>query len=191
MTPVKIQVTDINNHYPAFNEETLAKRSLIIPEDADVGSIIAKVHATDEDLKANGLVRYSIDKGAYDSFEINEVSGDIMLMKELNNEINPRFDLLVTAFDAGTPPMRTSTSIQIAVKDVYMQLPKISTVVQRAQVSESAEIGDVAAIVETNAQELNLSLEDLDLKFEFIEPIEARNSDNKPVKNFTLAEVSF
>jgi len=191
ITQVFVQITDINNHHPAFTEETLAHRIITIPEDVQIGSIVATVEATDEDLEDNGFVQYSIDKGAYGTFEINDETGEITLVKELDNDITPSYDLLVTAFDAGTPPMRTSTLLHINVGDVYMPLPKIWPTVQRAQVSESADIGDVVASITTNVRELGLSIEDLDLQFEFIEPVEARSYENKHVKNFTLDDVRY
>jgi hypothetical protein len=189
ITSVRVAVTDINNHSPTFTQTTLDNRVLVIPEDVKVGSIIATIQATDEDMDDNGFVQYSIDKGAYGTFEINEDTGEISLVQELDNDKVPSYDLLVTAYDAGTPPTRTSTTIQVNVGDVFVPLPKIWPTVQRAQVSESAEIGDVATTLTTNFQELGLSLEDLDLKFQFIDPVEARNYENKHVNAFNLSQV--
>lgn len=188
-TPVAVTVTDINNHHPAFSDETLGQRILDIPEDIPIGSVVAKVEASDADLGNNGRVHYSIDKGAYGFFEIDDLSGEIKLLKHLDDDVVPHFDLLVTAFDEGLPSMRTSTVIQIQVDNIYLPLPKITPTVQRAQVSESAPVGTVVATIQTDTNTLN-SEEDLDLKFQFVNPTEARDADNKVVQNFTATQVS-
>ncbi|CAL8113890.1 unnamed protein product [Orchesella dallaii] len=184
-TKVRITVTDINNHHPAFTEQTLSRRILTVPEDTEVGSVVLQLKAVDHDLNDNGVIRYVIDKGAYGYFEIAEETGELVLAKELDDNVVSHFDLLITAQDLGQPSMRTSTSVQINVGDVYVQLPKIWPVMQRAQVSESAEIGEVATVITTNVDDLNLSVENLDLRFQFVEPVEARNLDNKVIHNFT------
>lgn len=184
-TGVRVGVIDINNHPPAFTDATLGRRVITIPEDTEVGSVVLHVEAVDYDLNDNGVIRYAIEKGAYEYFEIDPETGELVLAKQLDDDVVGQFDLLVTAQDSGTPSLRTTTTVQVTVGDVFVQLPEISPVMQRAQVSESAEVGDVAAVVTTNADELNLSVEELDLKFEFVEPVEARNLDNKIIHNFT------
>lgn len=184
-TKVSVTVLDINNHPPAFTDATLSRRLIMIPEDTEVGSIVLQIEAVDYDLEDNGVVRYAIEKGAYEYFEIDDETGDVVLTKKLDDDVIPHFDLLITAHDLGTPEQRTSITVQVNVGDVYVQLPKIWPTMQRAQVSESAEVGDIAAIITTNADDLNLSIENLDLKFQFVEPVEARNLDNKIIHNFT------
>lgn len=78
--------------------------------------------------------------------------------------------------------MRTTTTLQINVGDIYQKLPRMYPSIQRVQVSESSEIGDFVTQIQTNAAEIGLSSEDLDLQFDFVDPIEARNSDNQQIK---------
>lgn len=179
-------MTDINNHAPSFSQTTLDGRVLTIPENTTVGSLIVAVKALDPDLRENGVVRYSIDKGAYGYFEIDPVKGDITLVKELDDDAVSNFDLLVTAYDQGSPSMRTSISVQISVGDVYHKLPKMTPGVQRIQVSESAEIGEEVTVIGTNAKDLNLGDR---LQFDFVDPIEARNSDNQAITGAGLEMV--
>ncbi|XP_021944400.1 cadherin-87A [Folsomia candida] len=186
VVPVLVQVTDINNHAPSFSQTTLDGRVLTIPENTTVGSLIVAVKALDPDLRENGVVRYSIDKGAYGYFEIDPVKGDITLVKELDDDAVSNFDLLVTAYDQGSPSMRTSISVQISVGDVYHKLPKMTPGVQRIQVSESAEIGEEVTVIGTNAKDLNLGDR---LQFDFVDPIEARNSDNQAITGAGLEMV--
>ena len=102
MTKILTQVTDINNHYPAFTQKTLDNRVILLEEDTKPGTLITSVQAVDEDLRENGIVRYSIDKGGYGYFEIDPATGDINLLKVVDYEDVPKFELFITAYDQGT-----------------------------------------------------------------------------------------
>jgi hypothetical protein len=187
-TPVLVTVLDVNNNNPVFDPSL--PRSLNISEDSEIGSLLLTIQATDKDFEKNGELRYELESGGQGYFDIDEVSGEIMLVRELDDRERSEFELTVGALDLGTPPLRTRTIIHVSVTNVYDPLPKIVPGLQRAQISESAKAGDLVTTIQTNLSELGLDEEDLDLKFEFIQPMEARNLDNKAVKNSTMFQVS-
>ena len=188
-TPVLISVVDTNNNNPVFNASM--PRSLNISEDSPIGTVLLQLQATDKDLEENALVHYELESGGMGYFEVDEESGEIILIKELDDTVKSNFELVVTAFDLGGPPLRTRTTLYVQVTNTYTTLPKIFPTLQRAQVSESAKIGELVTTIQTNANELSLSDEDLEnLKFEFVQPMEARNLDNKAVQNSTMFQVS-
>jgi len=184
---VFIAVLDVNNNYPVFKSSL--KRNLNISEDAEIGALLTQLQATDVDLDRNGEVHFGIEAGSYGFFDIDKDTGEITLAKELDDSVRPTFDLVVSAYDLGTPPLRTTTVLHVQVKNVYSSLPEIFPKLQRAQVSESAKIGDVIARIGTTNQDPAHA--DLKLKFEFVLPMEARNLDNKAVPEHEVFKVSF
>lgn len=185
-SPVSITVLDINNHYPVFNASL--ERSLSVMEDAEIGTVLTRLEATDVDLDKNGEVHYAIESGSHGYFDIDKDSGDIVLTRELDDTIYPHFELIVSAYDLGTPPLRTTTALHVRVQNVYAPLPEVSPKLQRAQLSESAEIGTLVTRITTKSS-LKPGTEDWKLKFEFVLPMEARNLDNKAVPDHQVFEV--
>lgn len=186
-TLVIVNVTDINNNAPIFN--STMPRSIRLLENTDIGTILLQLQATDADFNKNGEIFYMINSGSYGYFDIEEDSGEIRLVKELNSSVLSKFELSVSAVDKGIPQLRTETIIHIQVYKVYIDLPQIEPVIQRVQVSESTKIGDVVTQISTNFFNDSITMEDLELRFEFVEPIEGRNSDNKIVEDKDLVKV--
>ena len=81
----------------------------------------------DEPGTNNSIVHYSIDQTpsyAAHYFDINPVSGELLINKSLNYEYviaqnngNPCFDLGVTAKDLGQPSLSNSTHVTVCVED--------------------------------------------------------------------------
>ena len=181
-TLVTVNVTDLNNNRPVFDSSVASEGVINVREDTQVGEVVTTVRASDPDLSENGRVTYSIDRGSYGYFEIDPESGEIKLVKALTADVMPKFELVLTAMDHGNPPLRTSTIMKLGVEKIYKALPKFSPRVQRAQVSESAKVGDVVLKIAT----LDGQIEPQDLVFQFVQPVEARNVDNKAVRELSL-----
>ncbi|CAG7728421.1 unnamed protein product [Allacma fusca] len=180
-TLVAIKVNDINNNNPVFDPE-ITEKQITIPEKVPVGSVVAQIKADDADFDANGEVHYSIDKGSFGYFEVDPLDGEITLVKKLDSHEKDKFDLTVAAEDNGTPSLRTTTTIHLTIERSYLKLPKFSPRTQRVQVSESARPGDVVHQITTIGGDTTPT----SLKFQFVQPVEARNVDNKAVTDLNL-----
>ena len=77
---VSIDITDVNDNTPVIQTSTTV---INVKEGMPVGSKIAKIDASDQDIGANGEIRFSI-KNHDDKmvpFDINEKTGDISITK--------------------------------------------------------------------------------------------------------------
>ncbi|CAF0725228.1 unnamed protein product [Brachionus calyciflorus] len=120
---VILKIIDINDNLPVFDRNQYEYR---LDEDkAIAGTRLIRVHATDKDDGLNGLVRYSLDQ--IDNFQIDEVTGWISVVNNLDYEINPTYRLTVKAQDSGlTNSMPVYTNCIIYLNDVNDNYPQIN-----------------------------------------------------------------
>lgn len=134
---LRLRLLDVNDNAPRFSA---ALYSATLPEDADVGALVAKVHAADADLGDNRLVRYSF-AADYTAFHIAPDSGIITLRAQLDRETQAEHRLVVVARDAGRPPRSASATVRLTVADVNDNPPEFEFREYRAAVSELAAPG--------------------------------------------------
>ena len=77
---VSIDITDVNDNTPVIQTSTTV---INVKEGMPVGSKIAKIDASDQDIGANGEIRFSIKNHDDEMipFDINEKTGDISITK--------------------------------------------------------------------------------------------------------------
>lgn len=74
-----------------------------LPEDAEIGTLVTKVHATDIDIGINRKVSYTFIDSFNEHFHIIPDSGIITLAKPMDREEKEMYNLTVQAFDHGDP----------------------------------------------------------------------------------------
>ncbi|KAF4517747.1 hypothetical protein B566_EDAN002952 [Ephemera danica] len=119
---VRICVTDFNDHPPRFVSPPANLTVVRVPENATVGSIVAEVRAEDEDIGANGAVRYRLKQdslGHWRSFDIDHVTGVLILKVPLDREKQKMYDIRVEAYDLGIPtPLSSDLELTLYVSNV-------------------------------------------------------------------------
>ncbi|KAG5266737.1 hypothetical protein AALO_G00235630 [Alosa alosa] len=120
-TTVWVHVVDENDNAPEFPEKEYV--TVLSEGPHTVGATIATVTAIDPDEKLNGTLRYAITQGNLgQTFHINNVTGRIVAVKELDYEVsNGRYTLVVTATDQCPFPqlrLTSSTTVLVNVLDV-------------------------------------------------------------------------
>lgn len=135
---VEIILTDVNDEKPIF---TMEAYNVFIPEDADVGSLVTKVLATDNDKGINRKIRYSFVDSYKEHFRIEPESGIVTLMKPLDREQKALYNLTLKASDQGTPSLSSITSLLVNVQDINDSPPIFTSNHYAAKISESESIG--------------------------------------------------
>uniref|UniRef100_A0A672NZK3 Cadherin-23-like n=1 Tax=Sinocyclocheilus grahami TaxID=75366 RepID=A0A672NZK3_SINGR len=125
-TTIWVRIIDENDNAPEFPEEEYVTELREGPN--TVGAIIATVTAIDPDEELNGTIRYAISKGNLaQTFQINSITGQIVVIKELDYEIsNGHYVLTVTATDQCPIPqfrLTSSTTVLVNVVDVNDNAP--------------------------------------------------------------------
>uniref|UniRef100_A0A3B4Z9X7 Cadherin domain-containing protein n=1 Tax=Stegastes partitus TaxID=144197 RepID=A0A3B4Z9X7_9TELE len=122
---VNIRVQDINDNSPQFKEESL---KIEIRESADKGASFLLDEAHDGDIGENAVQSYSLQQN--DNFKLNVKSkgsgrkyGELVLDKELDREDTREIELLLIAFDGGSPQRSGTVVIHVTVLDANDNVP--------------------------------------------------------------------
>ncbi|BES91153.1 Laminin G domain [Nesidiocoris tenuis] len=122
---VNISVIDSNDNTPIFLQTLY---TTVVPEDANVGSSIIQVIASDADSGENGRLTYSIKSGdAHNQFSINPNDGYVNVVAHLDREKKDSYTLVIRATDGGVPPLSTTACIVIEVSDINDNPPRFSS----------------------------------------------------------------
>ena len=136
---VTIPIAPTNNYAPQFTSSVF---SVEIPENKQVGSVIATVTATDRDVGPNGQVSFYITGGDADNeFSIDESLGHIRVQKPLDFETTKVHKLTVTARDRGFLPREKSVFFTVTVSDVNDNPPLFNQTVYHASIRENSPSG--------------------------------------------------
>lgn len=142
---IEIIVSDINDNEPNF---TANEYNVTIPEDAELGIVVGKVHATDLDQGRNGEVHYSLTESAEDTFTIDKDTGLIRLNKPLDREKIEKYNLTVRATDSGLPPLSSSVKFMVSLEDVNDNFPVFTSTIYNVSIEENVSIGTEIITIE-------------------------------------------
>lgn len=155
---VNINVTDINDNRPVFNPNNY---NVTIDENIEIGTEIVTVTATDRDVGENARLSYYITNPNSNLFGIEESTGKIVLLQQLNTQTGP-FILFVESKDHGEPVRKSfQAKVTINIRDINNNGPEITinTLSEKpyAQAKENADIGDIVAFVKVNDADMGLN----------------------------------
>ncbi|XP_052121154.1 fat-like cadherin-related tumor suppressor homolog isoform X3 [Frankliniella occidentalis] len=158
---VEILVADVNDNAPQF---TLVSYTASLSEDAQVGTLVAKLHANDNDTGINRKVRYVIveDDPAFISkpqFKITSDSGIVTLAHHLDREEKDHYNLTVEASDQGTPQLKTRTHLYVKVLDVNDNPPEFVSKLYHALVPELSPIDTTVVKVMATSKDIGVNAE--------------------------------
>ncbi|XP_020292424.1 cadherin-related tumor suppressor-like, partial [Pseudomyrmex gracilis] len=150
---VTIYITDVNDNVPQF--QRLPYR-VQVSEGAIIDTQLLRVYTTDSDEGLNGDVFYSLEDGnQHGHFMIDEATGQISLVKELDRETSDTYVLTVVAHDAGLETrLSSSATVHIDVLDENDNTPRF--VDNKSQIS-------VLETTPTNTELLRFKATDNDL----------------------------
>ena len=111
---VSLSVMDVNDNPPRFERNFY---SVVIVENLPTGSLVARIHATDQDSGENAVIAYRLlPTGlATDLFVVNGSSGEIGTKSSLRDANYLTIDLSIIALDRGTPPLNNTAVFQVRI----------------------------------------------------------------------------
>ncbi|XP_053422638.1 protocadherin beta-16 [Nycticebus coucang] len=121
---VRIEVVDTNDNAPEF-EKPIYK--VQIPENSPVGSLVVTVVARDLDSGVNGKISYTLFQPSDDiskTLEINPVTGEIHLRKQVDYETVFSYAVDIKATDGGG--LSGKCSLLLQVTDVNDNPPEVT-----------------------------------------------------------------
>lgn len=110
---IEIIISDENDNSPMFS---LPIYTVSLPEDAEIGTLVTKVHATDIDIGINRRINYTFIDSFNEHFQIIPDSGIITLAKPMDREEKDMYNLTVQAFDHGDPRLSSMAYVIVNVQ---------------------------------------------------------------------------
>lgn len=168
VTSVDLVILDSNNHKPLFHQDVY---TLTVPEDTPPDTTLLTLSAQDEDWSPENIhLDYAIISGNEEKQFCLEVKmipienqmknvGRLVLCNTLDRETTENYELIVSVFDRGTPPLNSSAVIKVTVTDCNDNAPVFSSAEYHAQVSESSQIG--TSVVQVSALDHDLGINGL------------------------------
>ncbi|XP_019362128.1 PREDICTED: protocadherin gamma-C5-like [Gavialis gangeticus] len=145
---IAIQVLDANDNHPVFDRPSYRVR---LVENAPLGTLVARLNATDVDEGPNGAVRYSLSshnsEALREVFAIEDQTGEIRVRGRVDFEVAALYEIEVEARDMGSPPMEEHCSVVVEVTDVNDNAPEVAVTSFSSSLSEDAPPGTVVAVL--------------------------------------------
>ncbi|XP_038594037.1 cadherin-23-like [Micropterus salmoides] len=146
-----INILDVNDNAPVI--ESQRGYNVSISENVGGGTSVLRVMATDRDIGPNAMLFYYITAGNQDlTFRMDRVTGEMVTRPAPpDRERQQEYRLTVTVEDDGTPPLSTSTTINVRIVDENDNAPEFPeeeyvTVLSEGPETVGATIATVTAI---------------------------------------------
>uniref|UniRef100_A0A8C6TBV2 Cadherin domain-containing protein n=1 Tax=Neogobius melanostomus TaxID=47308 RepID=A0A8C6TBV2_9GOBI len=135
-----IRVQDVNDNAPQFSENSL---KLEIQESAVKGARFVVGEAHDGDIGENAVQGYTLQQNDHFKLNVNSNSArrkycELVLAKELDRESSKELNLVLTAFDGGSPQRSGTVIIHVTVLDANDNAPVFSQTVYKASLPENS-----------------------------------------------------
>lgn len=117
---IHIIVKDINDNAPVFEKDELFIK---IEENSPVGSVVARISATDPDEGTNAQIMYQIVEGNFpEVFQLDIFNGDLTALVDLDYETKTEYVLVVQATSA---PLVSRATVHICLTDMNDNAPQL------------------------------------------------------------------
>lgn len=136
-----INIIDINDNRPTFLDSPYIARVMENTLPPNDGYLLT-VKAYDADTPPlNSQVRYFLKEGNADLFRINASTGEIVLLRALDREVQSEYILTLVAMDTGSPPLSNTGIVHVEVQDLNDNGPVFEFQYYKATINENLPAG--------------------------------------------------
>ena len=152
-TNFTVTVFDRNDNNPMFTGVPYAADVI---ENSVVGTFVMQASASDEDINANGVVKFAITavSPTEQVFAIDEDSGIITVAAGFDRERYAAYTMSVLAFDTGSPELNATVTVDVTVLDVNDNHPRVISATNATTVDENTADGTV--VLDVNADDADI-----------------------------------
>ncbi|XP_048088042.1 protocadherin alpha-2-like isoform X4 [Alosa alosa] len=146
---IVVNIQDANDNTPSFSKSLYKVR---VSENAQQGTFIIKLNATDTDEGTNAEIVYSLinqdsDDKSNGVFSIDQNTGEIRVQRRLDYEETNAFEIHVQAKDKGASPRSTHCKVLVEIVDVNDNPPDVSLTSLVNTIREDASKGTTVALI--------------------------------------------
>ena len=145
---VNITIIDTNDNKPLFNK---AAYNIQISENKEIGTPVLQLSAQDSDIGENGEFTFAFNarasQKAREVFAVNETSGDIYVISDIDFEQETQYQFIVEVKDKGREPLSSVAMVTIGITDENDNAPQINVNLPPGgtNIPESAEVNSYVA----------------------------------------------
>lgn len=115
---IHVVVQDINDNAPVFEKDELF---IDVKENSPIGSVVARISATDPDEGTNAQIMYQIVEGNIpEVFQLDIFNGDLTALTDLDYETKTEYVIVVQATSA---PLVSRATVHIRLIDMNDNMP--------------------------------------------------------------------
>ncbi|XP_061899360.1 protocadherin alpha-3-like [Entelurus aequoreus] len=148
---ILVNVLDVNDNAPVFATDVY---SVMLDENAPIGTTVIQVNATDLDEGTNGDVIYlftdSMHHKLLSLFNIHPQTGDIIVKGTIDYEDKNKYEIEIQASDKGYAPLTTEKSVIIKIVDINDNAPEIEVTSFSSSIPEDSRLGTTVALISVN-----------------------------------------
>ena len=150
---VTVVVNPTGSGYPVFTQQHY---SATVAEDKPAFSTVFTVQATSPDSSVG--ITYALFSGGNGTFDINAVTGDIVLAVPLNAQVQQYYALSVVAVTTGCIQKSSAATVQVMVTGVNKYAPSFGSATYIANVTESYPAPTFVAKVTCTDADINSNI---------------------------------
>ncbi|XP_033923148.1 protocadherin beta-15-like [Melopsittacus undulatus] len=142
-----VDISDVNDNAPVFNQTLY---TMYVRENNVPTVLAGTVCAIDGDVGPNAKVTYSLvpayptEQPPCSCISVNSENGDVFVLRPLDYEQVRQIEFLVSASDAGSPPLRANVTVHLVVVDENDNAPLVLYPSQDSS-SPSSELVPISA----------------------------------------------
>ncbi|XP_071191359.1 protocadherin gamma-C5-like isoform X2 [Salvelinus alpinus] len=149
---IEVEIQDLNDNSPRFMSD---ENTIKVSESTLPGVRFRLETAEDLDVGVNALRSYALNKNYLFALKVkNNKDGtkvpELILEKAVDREQQPVYNLILTAFDGGTPARSGTTQIAVLVLDINDNAPIFEQDLYEIQMSETTAPGTLVLTVRAN-----------------------------------------
>ncbi|XP_061442466.1 protocadherin beta-16-like isoform X7 [Rhineura floridana] len=141
---ININVLDINDNSPQFTQSEYKVR---LKENSPRDTLVSKVEATDLDSGSNAQITYSfhrVPEKIYNLFHLNEITGEITVLGQIDYEEENSYDINIRATDGGG--LAGYCKVLVDVEDVNDNAPDVSIISITSPLPEDSPLETLVAL---------------------------------------------
>ncbi|XP_029442091.1 protocadherin gamma-C5-like isoform X5 [Rhinatrema bivittatum] len=152
---LEVEILDVNDNSPRFlTSERIVRITELV---ATQGARFPLESAQDPDVGTNTVSSYSLNLNPFFSVTVKNRDGkllpELVLEKALDREDHEKHELILTAFDGGSPARSGTAHITVIVLDINDNAPRFDDSVYRVSLMENVPLNTV--LIKLNATDLD------------------------------------